>query len=367
MNELSIEKVWPGWEILGSIGSGDFSDVYAAKSALDGSEVYAAVKVISVSPSEEALESARGSGIKDDLLKTYFGKFKNDLSWELTMYRSLACPNLAPVDAFAAVDKETAGWQGYVRMPLYTPCDVYFEKKRPTEGDTVRLGREICAAIEKLEGTGVQHGDIKQSNILVADNGTFVLCDFGVRRCLEKAGAGIFPRENTAYDAPELAEKGKYTARSDVYSLGMVMRYTANGCTLSEPPAELSEGLEEIIARATAEEPSERYASARELREALEALKPQEEAPRHTVAAAWHLARLGCETERPKVFSTDVSELKGKLLKNRVVEGIIAALLVAGIISAIMFMIPKENPENGAGNDIEMSDGQGAEGETQNE
>ena len=110
MSEFDLNKVMPGWETEGVLGSGTFGTVYLIRNAESGA--FSALKVIKMPPTRDAVENAVKLGIGRDLLTTYFGKFKNDLTWELTMYKTVKSPALAPVEDLVTVDNEGPGWTG---------------------------------------------------------------------------------------------------------------------------------------------------------------------------------------------------------------------------------------------------------------
>ncbi len=283
MSDSFIKSTWPDWEIEGVLGSGSFGTVYLVRSQVDGAAVFSAVKEIKVPPAQEAVANAEKMGISRDLLNTYFGKFKNDFNWELTMFRTVKSPYLVPVEDVAVVDLPQPGWIGLIRTGIYTPLSVYFDKVISTSDDAARLGREIGRALDACGEHGMVHGEIKPDNIMVTDAGAFILADFGVRRCLEKAGTSIFGELESTYDAPELGEDRKYTQLSDVYSLGKVMEFVAGGCGRG---GQVDSDLRAVIDKATAHDIAERYQSASELVEDLERLPLGRQQPRRAMAAA---------------------------------------------------------------------------------
>ncbi len=283
MSDSLIKNTWPDWEIEGVLGSGSFGTVYLARSQVDGAAVFSAVKEIKVPPAQEAVANAEKMGISRDLLNTYFGKFKNDFNWELTMFRTVKSPYLVPIEDMAVIDLPQPGWVGLIRTGIYTPLAVYFDKVVSTSDDAARLGREIGRALDACGEHGMVHGEIKPDNIMVTDAGAFILADFGVRRCLEKAGTSIFGELESTYDAPELGEDRKYTQLSDVYSLGKVIEFVAGGCGRG---GQVDSGLRAVIDRATAQDITERYQSASELVDALEHLPLGRQQPRRAMAAA---------------------------------------------------------------------------------
>ena len=274
-NTHDIGRLWPGWQIEGVLGTGPFGTVYLAHSLVCGRTVFAAVKVITMPPGREAVENAEKQGISRELLGTYFGKFKNDLAWELTMFRTISAPGIIPVDELAVQNNDPMGWTGYLRSGVYTPAQVYFEKTPPGADEARRLGLELCAALEACEEYGMVHGEIKPENLFVTDEGTFMLADFGIRRSLERAGTGIFVNRGEEFDAPEIRSgEREYSAASDIYSLGMLMLWTLRGGALPKSGAREKKyddepALEAVISKATAELPENRYGSAAALREEL--------------------------------------------------------------------------------------------------
>ena len=235
MSELDFGKIWPEWEYAGLLGEGAFGKVYLAKSELDGAEVYSSVKVLKIPANEEAVSAAKQLGVSEDLLRTYFGKFKNDLNWELTMFKSASDPAIAGYDDVVLMDNEDGvGWRGYIRSGLFTPMSAYFSKNKSTQDDAVRMGRDIADAVEVCGSFGMIHGGICPENIMVTDSGKYVLKDFGIRRCLKRAGSNLFGGISEDFDAPEVKDGGRYTNSSDIYSLGMCLAFVAAGGKLPE-------------------------------------------------------------------------------------------------------------------------------------
>ncbi len=94
--------------------------------------------------------------------------------------------------------------------------------------DVLRLGREIGAALAAAHGDWILHRDVTPNNVLVTDDGTARITDFGVSRALgdhpaadEEVVVGTLP-----YLAPEVARGSHAGLPSDVYSLGATL-YTA--------------------------------------------------------------------------------------------------------------------------------------------
>jgi serine/threonine-protein kinase len=151
---------------------------------------------------------------------------------------------------------------------------------------------QIANALTALEDAGLCHRDIKPSNILVSEDGTAKLLDFGAVRLpdseLTCAGRVI---GTPAYMAPEAFMSSQVDIRSDIFSLGVVGYELIVGAppfteaeymqrsteVMTKRPLEprkqkllFPQGLQQIMARMLKKAPAERYASAYQLLDALE-------------------------------------------------------------------------------------------------
>jgi eukaryotic-like serine/threonine-protein kinase len=123
-----------------------------------------------------------------------------------------------------------------------------------------RMFQRICEAVSFAHAHGVVHRDLKPDNVMVGEFGEALVMDWGIARAIadetpERAVVGT-----RAFMAPEQvrADTAAIDARTDVYGLGRTLAHL-----LPVP----TKPVASIIAKATAERPEERYASARELAE----------------------------------------------------------------------------------------------------
>jgi len=182
-------------------------------------------------------------------------------------------------------DEGRDGSDAFMVMELVrgrTLRDVVADRGPLRPHEAARLVAQIAAALDAAHEAGVIHCDVKPANVIVDQQGTAKLTDFGIARAAR--GPSEHELIGTArYIAPERIEGRAPTERSDVYSLGLVayeliagrppnaemetedlLRVRLDGRTPSLRSARvgIGEEIDRVIAKALARNPQDRYASA---------------------------------------------------------------------------------------------------------
>lgn len=144
-----------------------------------------------------------------------------------------------------------------------------------------RLALQIVSAIEAAHKTGILHRDLKPANILVNESGAKLL-DFGLAKLFgdEDATQTMGVSGTPLYMSPEQAEGKALDARSDIFSFGSVLYELLAGArafdrlagVLRDEPRALAtaSNLQEVVTRCLKKSPADRFASATEVRLAIE-------------------------------------------------------------------------------------------------
>jgi serine/threonine protein kinase len=117
-------------------------------------------------------------------------------------------------------------------LPSKSLSVVLEERGTLTPTEAAEIGAQVAEAIAAAHAVGIAHRDIKPGNILLADNGTVKITDFGISRALDDGTVttqtGMLAG-TPAYLAPEIARGGDSTRASDVFSLGSTLYHAIEG------------------------------------------------------------------------------------------------------------------------------------------
>jgi Protein kinase domain len=229
-------------------------------------------------------------------------------------------PNVVPVYSAGAEDGRL-----FIAMRFVDGTDLraLLAGPEPLEpGEAVAILADVASALDAAHAASFVHRDVKPANILLAERGgrqTAYLTDFGLTKGAQAGGTQLTGTGQWIgtldYVAPEQMTSGRVDARTDVYALGCVLHEMLSGSVpfpgndmqkmwghVNEPLPSIDEDrhrpLSQVVERATAKEPADRYQSAGDLaRAALAAVegRPVSEAERSvaTGAAATGLIEAG--------------------------------------------------------------------------
>ncbi|SCG36254.1 serine/threonine protein kinase [Micromonospora humi] len=215
--------------------------------------------------------------------------------------------------------------------------------------ETMSIVAQVAQALHGAHGRGIVHRDVKPSNLLVQDDGTVVLVDFGVARSTNVTSiTSTNAVPGTAlYMAPEQASGRPVSGATDVYALGAVAYCCLTGSppftgdnplqvavrhlddAPPELPAEIPAPVRELVARALAKDPADRYPSAAAMADAARAARSV--SPTATVPAALRGAAGPAPTrgDQPVVRSAATAAAPRRRGRRGALVGAAGAVLVA--------------------------------------
>ena len=293
--------VFDKWKICRELGQGSYGTVYEIQREDFGGVYKAALKVITVPQSRTELQSVLDEGMTPPQAKQYFYSVVEDIGRECAiMSRLKGTGNIVSYEDHAVLrHPDGIGWDILIRMELLHPLLPYVYEHPMARRDIIRLGIDICKALELCQRYNIIHRDIKPENIFISDNGDYKLGDFGIARTIERTSSGLSKKGTYSYMAPEVYAGKEYGFSVDTYSLGLVLYRMLNknrGPFLPQPPEAITfssreqalarrmsgeplprpfygEGrLGEIVLKACAFDPKDRYSSPQQLRQELEAI-----------------------------------------------------------------------------------------------
>ena len=202
--------------------------------------------------------------------------------------------NTAPMPRFLA---EFRNEQMRCVLREYVPGDTLFRLAKArsfTEEEAIGVGVQLCDQLFALHGMDppVIHRDIKPQNVIIRPDGAAVLIDFGIARVRTENEADTVAFGTQGFAPPEQYGFSQTDARSDIYSLGVLLYWLLHRKTRVAQGGRSA--LEKVIARCTCFDPDKRFSRVEQVKRALLAARPeaQRRSRRLRIAAACLLLAL---------------------------------------------------------------------------
>lgn len=153
------------------------------------------------------------------------------------------CAMMAKVRHENVVDVYSAGWEGnqfYIAMELVDGHDLesVVSKNGPLrQVEALEYARQVALGLQAARKAGLLHRDMKPGNVLITDEGKAKVLDFGLAMTQRDEDSEEVIWATPYYVAPETISREEEDVRTDIYSLGMTMRYLLTGVdSFSEEP-----------------------------------------------------------------------------------------------------------------------------------
>lgn len=221
----SMEPLWNHWYVEELLGEGSFGRVYRMKREDFGEVQYAALKVIGVPQTEQQVRQCFAEGMREEEVWQYFENMVEEVYQEVTlMARLKGKSNIVSYEDHEIRRRtEGIGYDIFIRMELLTSLEEYLSQKSMTTEEVIQMGKELCQALCVCGRHNIIHRDIKPANIFISRDGDFKLGDFGIARCMQECPKDLSIKGSYTYMAPEVYMGATYDKRVDIYSLGIVL------------------------------------------------------------------------------------------------------------------------------------------------
>ncbi len=274
MDNLIGKRLDGRYQIESLVGMGGMANVYRGTDTKTGNAI--AVKVLK----EEFLDN-------EELVR----RFKN----ESKAISILNHPNIVKVYDVSVTDRLQ-----YIVMEYVDGITLkeYLKQRGGalTWKETVHFATQVLSALQHAHSKGIIHRDVKPQNIMLLADGSIKMMDFGIARFSRAQSQTVSDKAigSVHYISPEQAKGDKTDARTDIYSVGVmlyemlsgklpfdgdgavsiaIMQISDKAKPLAQVAPNVPEALCQITEKAMEKDPANRYQSAQEMLEAIEAFK----------------------------------------------------------------------------------------------
>ena len=288
-----VSPLLSNMEVVSCISARGAVSVYLVKSTKTA-QTYI-LKHISVPESQKQVDALlfTGAASSTEDAQKYYEQVVTDYREELeTLEQLAASPNLDCFRSYQIEPKEDGvGFDIYLLAEHRTTLSEYLADNAITHLCAVNLAMDLCSALVDLRAAGLVHRDVKPGNIYLNSQGHFVLGDLGIAKIEELKYCSMPENMLSSYSAPELFSLvGSIEPTTDIYSVGLILYRIYNGnhapfedertsakaadklrITGKDLPAPMYADYEmaEIIHKACAFKPEDRYQDPNEMKQAL--------------------------------------------------------------------------------------------------
>jgi serine/threonine-protein kinase len=226
---------------------------------------------------------------------------------------------------------------------------------------------DVCAALDFSHRHGIVHRDVKPANVMITKNGAVKVMDFGIARAMHDGQSAMTQTAavigTAQYLSPEQARGEAVDARSDVYAAGCVLYelitgeppFTGDSPVAvayqhvredPKPPSSVNPAvtpeLDAVVLKALAKGPANRYQSAAEMRSDLvRTLSGQRPAAPMVMSEDERTQVMNTDRRQPQryeEYADEPDEDPRAKRRRRIIFGVVAAVLVLGVVLLIMWL-----------------------------
>jgi serine/threonine protein kinase len=276
---------------------------------------------------------------------THDQSFAQQFRRDLQATAELNNPHVVPIHNFGEIEGRL-----YVDMRLIEgqPLSTALAHGPLPVVRAVKIVTQICTALDAVHRAGLVHGDIKPSNVVIAERDFAYLIDFGIARAVERnATTADLTAAGSPYQDPVKSDAGHTDPRSDMYALTSVLYECLAGRQLDSAygPEQLRQGLpwgfEAVVANGLGRNPAHRYATALQLAQAVRAASQTAAAmapPVDIASAPTRLRMPGAVSPPQRDFSVARPWWKGR--RAAIAAAAVAAIGVVSVISVAVIRGP---------------------------